>query len=476
MFEVRNNFVKLRSGGKILVAGSLLAALTLSVPAWADSNSNDALLNKLVEKGILSAKEAEDLKKEADSSFTNTYRTLSGMPDWVTSYKLYGDFRGRFEENNAENSAYFTRDRYRYRVRLGLNVTMIDQFDIGLRVASGNPQFNSGGTLVGGSPVTANQDLNSLESRKFLWIDAAYAKWTPIKNNDWLLSGTIGKMDNPFLLSNMIWDYDIDPEGAALQVVHNFTDKQTLKGNAGAFVLDELNQGNPSGSTLPPGVTVSPSRDPFVYGAQVLLESKWSPIFESSLGVAAFAVESVDSLSAKVQPFYNSGNSRDVNGFLKNHFNPIIGTASATYKLDSFPLYKGAFPIKVSGEYMNNPAASANNEAYRVGLTLGKSGKKHAWEINYRYQRLEADAWFDALVDDDNGAYYATGNPQLAGTGKANGWFGGTNVKGHQFVATYSFTDFLNFNFIYYANDLIISTPGQSSRAGHFMAEFNLRY
>jgi hypothetical protein len=353
---------------------------------------------------------------------------------------------------------------------------MIDQFDVGLRVASGNPQFNPGGTLVGGSPITANQDLNSLESRKFLWIDAAYAKWTPIKNDDWILSGTIGKMDNPFLLSNMIWDYDIDPEGAALQVAHNFTDHQTLKLNGAAFVLDELNQGNPSGSTLPAGVKVSPSHDPFVYGAQLLWESKWSPKIETSLGVAAFSVEGEQSLSAQAQPFYNSGNSRDANGFLVNHFNPIIGTASATYKLDSFPLYTGVFPIKVSGEYMDNPAASANNKGYRVGLTLGKSGKKQTWELNYRYQRLEADAWFDALVDDDNGAFYATGNPQLAGTGKANGWFGGTNVKGHQVIATYSFTDFLNFNFIYYANDLIIQTPGQSSKAGHFMAEFNFKY
>ncbi len=475
-FEIRIGFVALRSGGKNLVAGSLLAALTLSVPAWAESNSNDALLNKLVEKGILSAKEAGDLKTEADASFTKAYRASSGMPDWVTNYKLYGDFRGRFEENNAEDSAYHARDRYRYRVRLGLDVMMIDQFDIGLRVASGNPQFNPGGTLVGGQPITANQDLNSLESRKFLWIDAAYAKWTPIENNDWILSGTIGKMDNPFLLSNMIWDYDIVPEGAALQVVHTFTDKQTLKGNAGAFVLDELNQGNPSGSTLPAGVTVSPSHDPFVYGAQVVLESKWSQKFESSLGVAAFAIESVESLSAKVQPFYNSGNSRDVNGFLKNHFDPIIGTASATYKLDSFPLYKGVFPIKVSGEYMNNPAASANNEAYRVGLTLGKSGKKHTWEINYRYQRMEADAWFDALVDDDNGAYYATGNPQLAGTGKANGWFGGTNVRGHLVQATYSFTDYFNFAFTYYLNDLIINAPGQSSGASHFMADLMWKF
>jgi hypothetical protein len=129
------------------------------------------------------------------------------------------------------------------------------------------------------------------------------------------------------------------------------------------------------------------------------------------------------------------------------------------------------FPVKASFENMYNPGAPANNEAYRVGLTLGKAGHKGAWELSYRYQRLEADSWFDALVDDDNGAFYANGNPQLTGTGKANGWFGGTNVKGHLVQATYSFTDFCNFTFTYYRNDLIIGAPNQTSSAGHFMAD-----
>jgi hypothetical protein len=279
-------------------------------------------------------------------------------------------------------------------------------------------------------------------------------------------------MDNPFLLSNMIWDHDITPEGFALQASYNIDKQHSLKAIGAFIVLDELNQGYPSPNTLPPGAPVAqPSHDPYVYGGQLVWESKWSPKFETALGVAGFSIVHKESLSARVQPFYASGNSRDDYGFLKYNINPIIGTGSATYKLDSFPLYAGQFPIKVGGEYMYNPAAPSQNTGYRVGLTLGKAGRKRAWEINYRYQRLEADAWFDALVDDDNGAYYATGNPQLVGTGKANGWFGGTNVKGHLVQATYSLTDYLNFTFTYYLNDLIIGTPGQSSDAGHFMAD-----
>lgn len=463
------------SKSKWTAVGALASA---AFCANAVGQSSDALLDKLVQKGILSAQEAKDLREDAQKDFDRNYRRETSMPKWVNSLKFGGDFRGRFEQNNAENEAYIDRNRFRYRVRFGATASLIDNFEVGLRVASGNPQTNPGGTLVGGQPITANTDMNSLESRKFLWVDAAYAKWTPIKNNDWTVTGIIGKMDNPFSLSNMIWDYDIDPEGGALQVAYNVNSQHTLKANGAFFVLDEINQ-TPTGAGL---TGVGASHDPYVYGIQALWEARWSPKLETSLGMAVFDIAGRDALSARIQPFYNSGNTRDGNGFLAYNFNPIIGTASATYKLDSFLCYAGQFPLKVTGEYMKNPGAPSNNVGYRAGVTIGKAGKKHTWEINYRYQRLEADAWFDALVDDDNGAFYATGNPQLVGTGKANGWFGGTNVRGHLAQATYSFTDYLNFTFTYYLNDLIVGNPptagvvDQRSNAGHFMADLMWKF
>ena len=447
------------------------AALSLSLTHSATAQSVDKLLDKLVSKGVLTVQEANDLKQDSDEGFNQAFQVKTGMPDWVTGYKLGGDFRGRFEQNAAEDSAYSLRNRYRFRLRFGAVVSMSDHFEVGFRLATGNPQTNPGGTLVGGAPITANQDMGSLESRKFLWIDAAYAKWTPINSGDWTLSTTLGKMDNPFQLSNMVWDYDINPEGAAIQLAHNFSDKHALKFNGAFFALDELNQ--PSASTP---ALYNPGHDPYVFGGQMVFESKWTPKFETSLGVAGFEIGHKDSLSATLQPFYNSGDTRLGTGFLKYAYTPIIGTASATYKLVSFPGYSGAFPIKVAGEVMNNPSAPGNNNGYRVGLTLGKAGARRQWEISYRYQELQPDAWFDALVDDDNGAYYAVGNPQLTGTGKASGWFGGTNVKGNLVQATYMFTDFLNFTFTYFWNDLVINAPGHSSSASHLMADLNWKF
>jgi len=458
--------------GGAIVGGLLASSLS------SHGQAADALLDKLVQKGVLTLDEANELRDQSDKDLHKAYQTKTGMADWVTSMQFNGDFRGRFERNASDDVAYHTRDRLRYRVRFGITTVMLDNFEVGLRLASGNAQFNPGGTLVGGAPITANQDLGSLETRKFLWIDAAFARWTAVRNGDWLVTGTFGKMDNPFQLSNMVFDHDINPEGMASQVAYTFNDQHTLRATGGYFMLDEINQ---SASGVGAGV-IDPERDPAFAGGQLMLESKWSGKFETAVGASVFGVDARKSLSAKTQPLYNTGNSRNADGVLLHNYNPIIGSASATYKLDSFPLYAGAFPIKVSGEYLNNPGASADNQGYRVGLTFGKAGHKRTWEIGYRYQRLEADAWFDAMVDDDNGGFYGKGNPQLTGTGKVNGWFGGTNVKGHLVQATYSFTDFLNLSVTYYLNDLIrdvptaAALPGQSSDASHFMVDLMWKF
>jgi len=471
-------------------AGGALATNT-------QGQTSDTLLNALIKKGIITEQEAKDIKAEANkdsqTQINQTFAAKTGMSSWINSYKLYGDFRARFEENNADNSFYQARDRYRFRLRLGLNVSMFDGLDVGLRLSSGNPQ--SGGlnnSNPGGSAITANQDLNSVNTRKFIWIDAAYGRLTPIKNDTLTISATLGKMDNPFQLSNMVWDYDIDPEGGALQATYNLNDQHALKAIGAAFVLDEFNQppNPPVTSPTDPRSKEHVGHDPYMYGGQILFESKWTPKIDTSLGVAAFNIVNRNSLSDLLQPRANIGNTRDINGFLKYYMNPIIGSGSVTYKLATFPGYTGQFPIKVAGEYMDNPPApSKQNRGWRAGVTFGKAGRKNTWELNYRYQRLEADAWYDALVDDDNGAFYTAGNPQTFGTFASppaagfvpGGWFGGTNIKGHQVVATYSFTDSLNLTFIYYLNEAIINAPGvpgidTRSDASHFMADLNFKF
>ena len=57
------------------------------------AQTSDALLDKLVQKGILTSKEAEDLRVESKKDFDKNYRKETNMPEWVNSLRFTGEFR-----------------------------------------------------------------------------------------------------------------------------------------------------------------------------------------------------------------------------------------------------------------------------------------------------------------------------------------------------------------------------------------------
>jgi hypothetical protein len=422
-----------------LFAGAT-ALLALTPSTYADT-SVDALLNKLEQKGILSVDEAKQLKADNIQTSTNDFNQAFGskfkMPDWVTGYKISGDFRGRFDELSTDHASSTTvgaanRDRFRYRLRFGLAVTMLDSMEAGFRLGSGDAGSAFGS---GGNPLSNNTTFENDFTKKPIWVDTAYGKWTPVNNDSWLLSTTIGKMENPFQFTPMVFDPDLTPEGAALQSVYKFNSKHSLAFNGSAFVLDEEK---------------TSTRDPMLGGVQVMWNAVWTPKLATMFGVGAFDIINREALTTANVPNNNNGNSRTGGGVLINDYTPVIVDGSATYKLDTFPFYTGAFPIKLAAEYMNNPGANANNQGYWAGVTFGKSGVKHTWDISYRYEYLQADAWYDQFVDDDNAAFY-----QTAPTAGNAGYVGGTNVKGHLIKLNYSLTDSVTLSFTSFFNTLV---------------------
>src|SRR3989442_10720845 len=98
-------------------AALMLAANVFALGACAQSA--DALIDKLVDKGILTVKEANDLREETDKGFTAAYSVKSGMPEWVSALKFNGDFRGRYESFTFDDPNTPDRNRFRYRARFG---------------------------------------------------------------------------------------------------------------------------------------------------------------------------------------------------------------------------------------------------------------------------------------------------------------------------------------------------------------------
>jgi hypothetical protein len=293
-----------------------------------------------------------------------------------------------------------------------------------------------------------------------------------------------GKMENPFQVSEIVFDPDYTPEGIGFQLGYNISDKQALKFNGGLFSVLEVNQG-----AAGPPVT-SGSKDTYLYGAQLRWESAWTPKWASSVGVGVYGLSDQQNLGSTTIPNVSQGNTRIGVGALflpTSAFNPIATDASVTYTMESFPYYPGAFPVKLMGEYINNVAGTPipalgtgssgagkrRNEAYSIGMTLGKSGKKGTWDLTYKWKNLEANYWYEEVVDSDHGAWYHTTVP----TGGAAGYGAGTNIRGHYMRAAYSPTDSLTLACTYYLFDLIDKPVGANfSQAGRIQIDAAFKF
>lgn len=450
-----------------------IAALA-GVGISAHAQSADALIDKLVDKGILTMKEASDLREEADKDFARAYGAKSGMSDWVTTMKLYGDMRGRYDgvynpEVAAGAPALVDRHRFRYRFRLGVTATLRDNLEVGLRLTSSEAQNGTStfttpggtGTAVtgnfGGDPISGNTSFGDNGSKKFVYIDLAYAKWKVFNSASLSLQGTVGKMeigkldsslnpDLPFVFSEMVFDGDYTPEGAALTLAYQVNDSHTLRLHGGGFMLDEI-----SGD----------SQDPFMLATQLRYDAAWTPKLSSSMGVGALAISNEANLSNGAVPNVQGGNTRNAAGVLLENFSTFVADASLTYTFEHGPMFKAPFPVKIGAEYMENTSAPSDNIGYAFGITIGKSGKKGLWDVSYKYKELQGDAWYEEVTDSDFGAVY-----QFAAVGSSAGYRAGTNLRGHVVRANYSlFDSFTIGGTVYLANVInsVGATPAYDS-------------
>ena len=129
---------------KAIVAGALACA---ALTGNAQTQSADALINKLLEKGILTQKEADELKSEVVP--TNTASTSKWKIDKaIKDIGLFGDLRFRYEFRSSENvpgsgatGDNYVRERFRYSARIGIRGDLFDNFYYGLRIeTSSNPR------------------------------------------------------------------------------------------------------------------------------------------------------------------------------------------------------------------------------------------------------------------------------------------------------------------------------------------------
>jgi len=183
-----------------------LIALTAST-AFGD---DQALIDALVRKGILTQKDAEKIESEVSKNPTvvTTPSSPLKLAPWIKELKLSGDLRLRYQfdeeqrqepsgPNSSGTNHVAQRSRWRFRLRLNAELKFDSGFFGGFSLTTNNAADSGNQTYSGGF-----QNYN-------IYINKAFLGWNGYPG----LTIIAGKQDNPFYTTDMFWDPDIYPQG-----------------------------------------------------------------------------------------------------------------------------------------------------------------------------------------------------------------------------------------------------------------------
>src|SRR5207237_3945042 len=122
----------------------------------------------------------------------------------ITEIELYGDARMRYEVRTAEAGLpdritpvgeHSQRNRARYRLRLGLRGTLVDDWFFGLRLETSSNPRSTNVTL--GDDSSVNGPFSKDSDR--ISVGQAYLGYKGVRD----LTFTAGRMQNPFITTSM---------------------------------------------------------------------------------------------------------------------------------------------------------------------------------------------------------------------------------------------------------------------------------
>lgn len=125
-------------------------------------------------------------------------------------FSFSGDIRLREEPFfGGPSNQSLDQNRERFRLRFNVNARLNSDFSGGFSLASGDIN----------DPTTTNQTLNNFYTRKTIAIDKAYVEYNPHEFKELTLIG--GKFAYPWYNTELTWDKDLNPDGAAETLVFN---------------------------------------------------------------------------------------------------------------------------------------------------------------------------------------------------------------------------------------------------------------
>jgi hypothetical protein len=380
-----------------------IAASCLVVPAVQASDA-DAILDKLVEKGVLTSAEAQEVRneiggqaKQRDDEMRALIKEAGAdlVPKWAQSVAWGGDIRLRQEtlwqwhtaktDSTSERKHASDRNRQRIRMRLGMKAKVGPALEAGVRIATSSDL----------SPISTNQTMSDIFDKKDLFLDQAYIKATTAGlAQPWPVPIAVwgGKFEIPFAFTPLVWDPDVTLEGLAASLTPAAGPVEfALSG--GAFPIDELKatEGDPVLLAGQAGVTWSPA------------SKHWRPSLKALKIKAAAAYYDFTNLEAGLKTLKSArfGNavlvtSEEEVTFLARDFDEL----DVNCEMSTMILHR---PARLFGDYVRNTSAGGDDEGYMAGVRWGRSDAAWSWEAGYFYEHLESDAVVGAFTDSDFG-------------------------------------------------------------------------
>ena len=436
---------------------NLIKALSLATLAIFSLNSTlfaqDANLNKLVEQmqaqmsqmqQTINAQNAKIATIEGHTGGVNIGKPVDPQveeqkiktmfekqlgKDYATfkDLKFTGDLRLRYEAfHNTNNSTTAVnlndRNRFRYRLRMGLEKKFSDEIMAGFSLASGSTTVATSTN----STLTGNFNFDNI------LIERAWATYTP----NWAIVGpvskaeiTAGKFKNPFEQgsSDMIWDRDIRPEGVYEKADFRIIDGEEFKlggyATAGQFVLNETGTAESANTT-----------DANLFAYQIGLNPKFKiPGMEKPASWLS-AVSMYDFSRFAENTNFTSGGVTTRNPNIDGAATQLDATDFMIFEwynefkfqpIASLPIMRTSFDwARNSNEKAAESSYGNFNDAWAVGYTLGEAKTKGQWEAGYTYKYIAPNSVVGQFADSDFGD-------------------GHSDKQGSQIKAKYMLTDYL---------------------------------
>jgi len=369
---------------------------------------------------------------EAKAEKAEAKEPAGGLPDdlkWLEKIKISGDFRYRHEHIDSQRvvgnrSEWRTgRDRDRIRARLMIRAIVNDEWDVALRMATG--QYDVVGDTILADTVSTNQTLTDFGSRKDFWLDLAYFDYHPLAIEGLNVIG--GKMPTPFYKvgkNQLLWDGDLTPEGGALRYVRTLSESDALAVSGGGFWLNEE----------------SSDVDTSLWGIQSYIKHAFSKPNYILAGAGWYDYGNIQGLEDE----YGIGLGNTIDSVTDEWVNDYdVLELFAEYGTEV-----GKLPLVAYGTWVENTAAASADTGWLVGATIGKAKDPGSWQFGYNYRDVERDAVLSVWSDSD-----------------FNG--GLTGGKGHTLSAAYQAFKNVQLALTYFHGEIELTSPDLDYRRLH---------